>query len=405
VRVLMIAPQPFFAPRGTPFSVLNRCRALTALGHEVDLVTYPIGTGVDIPGLRIIRAPRVPGITRVKIGPSLAKIPLDTGLLLTTLWQLRHRGRYDVIHTHEEAGVFGWWLHRVARLPHVYDMHSDLAQQLTNFGFGRRHPLTRCAAWLERHVLGSAAGVIVICQDLADRVATYAPAKRPVLIENAPLDPPSAPGAAHAWRARFCPGAEPLVLYAGTLEPYQGIPLLIEAFAQLDMPGTPPRLALVGGRDDQIEELRALASRCGVSERVSFVGRRPPGEMPACLAAADVLVSPRSGGTNTPLKIYAYLQSGRPIVATRRLTHTQVLDDDVALLTEPSAAGIADGITALLGDAALAKRLGDAARARAEERYSTRSFVARTAEAYAQVGAQIPTEAAINAATTDLEAA
>ena len=43
VRILMIAPEPFFEPRGTPFSEFHRIRALTALGHQVDLVTYPFG--------------------------------------------------------------------------------------------------------------------------------------------------------------------------------------------------------------------------------------------------------------------------------------------------------------------------------------------------------------------------
>ena len=56
-----------------------------------------------------------------------------------------------------------------------------------------------------------------------------------------------------------------------------------------------------------------------------FAGERPASEIPAYLLASDVLVSPRSRGTNTPLKIYQYLRSGKAIVATRLLTHTQVL--------------------------------------------------------------------------------
>ena len=43
----MIAPEPFFEPRGTPFSEFHRIRALTELGHQVDLVTYPFGAGRD----------------------------------------------------------------------------------------------------------------------------------------------------------------------------------------------------------------------------------------------------------------------------------------------------------------------------------------------------------------------
>src|SRR5918999_769295 len=85
VRILMIAPEPFFEPRGTPFSEFHRIRALTALGHQVDLVTYPFGRDVSMPGLRVFRCLRPPFVHRVKIGPSLAKVPLDLTLAVTAL--------------------------------------------------------------------------------------------------------------------------------------------------------------------------------------------------------------------------------------------------------------------------------------------------------------------------------
>ncbi|MBF6592206.1 MAG: glycosyltransferase, partial [Ktedonobacterales bacterium] len=119
MRILMVAPEPFFQPRGTPFSVFHRARALGRLGHEIDLVTYPIGEAVSLPRVRIIRSGRVPFLRRVKIGPSLAKIPLDALLLVRTVGMLL-RHRYDCIHTHEEAGLFGAILSRVFRLPHIY---------------------------------------------------------------------------------------------------------------------------------------------------------------------------------------------------------------------------------------------------------------------------------------------
>src|SRR5882762_4957001 len=106
VRILMIAPEPFFEPRGTPFSEFHRIRALTALGHQVDLVTYPFGQTVSMPGLRVFRSLRPPLLRRVKIGPSLAKIPLDALLALTAI-RRAFSARYDVIHSHEEGGVIG----------------------------------------------------------------------------------------------------------------------------------------------------------------------------------------------------------------------------------------------------------------------------------------------------------
>ena len=85
VRILMIAPEPFFEPRGTPFSEFHRIRALTALGHQIDLVTYPFGQSVSMPGLRVFRSLRPPFVRHVKIGPSLAKIPLDALLTLSAI--------------------------------------------------------------------------------------------------------------------------------------------------------------------------------------------------------------------------------------------------------------------------------------------------------------------------------
>src|SRR3954462_1943645 len=136
VRILMIAPEPFFEPRGTPFSEFHRIRALTELGHQVDLVTDPFGEDVAMRGLRVFRSLRPPFVRQVKIGPSAAKIPLDALLTLTVVRRAL-AGRYDAIHSHEEGGRIGVALAAVLRIPHLYDMHSSLPQQLTNFAFSR----------------------------------------------------------------------------------------------------------------------------------------------------------------------------------------------------------------------------------------------------------------------------
>src|SRR5206468_11783012 len=118
VRILMIAPEPFFEPRGTPFSEFHRIRALIDLGHTVDLVTYPFGRDVSMPGLRIFRCMRPPFVRGVGIGPSVAKIPLDALLTLAVIRRALG-GRYDAIHSHEEAGVIGVLLATVVRVPHL----------------------------------------------------------------------------------------------------------------------------------------------------------------------------------------------------------------------------------------------------------------------------------------------
>jgi glycosyltransferase involved in cell wall biosynthesis len=392
MRILMIAPEPFFEPRGTPFSEFHRIRALTSLGHQVDLVTYPFGDDVAMPGLRVFRSLRPPLVRRVKIGPSFAKLPLDALLTLTALRRALG-GRYDAIHSHEEGGVIGVVLSAVLRIPHLYDMHSSLPQQLTNFAFTGSRVIRRVFRALERLMIRRSRVVIVICPALEDTVHEIDPAARVVLIENAPgsAEDAATPEAAAGVRARFGLSADtPLVLYTGTFEAYQGLDLLFASMAIVRAARPDARLVLAGGKPDQIERARAEARAAGVLDVTIFAGERPAAEIPSYLLASDVLVSPRSRGTNTPLKIYQYLRAGKPIVATRLLTHTQVLDDQTSILTAPTPSDFAAGILQALADPVRGAELGRRAQALAETKYSYAAYLEKTQRACGALAADTP---------------
>jgi glycosyltransferase involved in cell wall biosynthesis len=380
MRILMIAPEPFFEPRGTPFSEFHRIRALTTLGHKVDLVTYPFGSDVSMPGLRVIRALRPPFVHGVKIGPSLAKLPLDALLSLTAL-RVALSGRYDAIHSHEEAGLIGVILSALLRVPHLYDMHSSLPQQLTNFAFTGSVVVRAVFSALERLMIRRSRVVIVICPALEDTVRAIEPRANVVLIENAPGsgEEQPTPERAEAVRRQF--GFTPdtrLILYTGTFEAYQGLDLLFAAMAVVLRQRPDARLLLAGGKPDQVSRARLQAAAAGIASATVFAGERPSDEIPAYLLACSVLVSPRSRGTNTPLTIYQYLRSGKPIVATRLLTHTQVLSDDTAFLTDATAEGFAGGILAALDNPARAAEVGTSARELAETKYSYDAYLTKT---------------------------
>jgi glycosyltransferase involved in cell wall biosynthesis len=385
VRILMIAPEPFFEPRGTPFSEFHRIRALTALGHQVDLVTYPFGRDVSMPGLRVFRCARPPFVRGVRIGPSLAKIPLDAFLTLAVLRRALG-GRYEAIHSHEEGGLIGVVLAAMLRVPHLYDMHSSLPQQLTNFAFSRSVLVRRAFLALERLMIRRSRVVIVICPSLEEIVRTIDPQAQTILIENAPGSSEEEATVEQAVAIRQSLGVAtraPMVLYTGTFEAYQGLDLLFEAMAIVAASSPDARLVLAGGQPDQIARARERARTLGIEAATIFAGERPPEEIPAYLLAADVLVSPRSRGTNTPLKIYQYLRSGKPIVATRLLTHTQVLNDDTALLTGATAREFAGGILTALSDKERAAAVGRQARLLAETKYSYGAYLERTRQACA----------------------
>ena len=176
------------------------------------------------------------------------------------------------------------------------------------------------------------------------------------------------------------------MLYTGTFEAYQGLDLLFAA-ARGRGRRAPGRALRARWRPARAGRARAGAgARRGLGRAVVFAGQRPAEEIPGVSSTRPTCSSRRAArGTNTPLKIYQYLRSGRPIVATRLLTHTQVLDDDVSFLTPATPEGFAGGILARARPIARARarsrRTG--ASALAETKYSYEAYLSRTREACA----------------------
>ncbi len=384
MRILMIAPEPFLEPRGTPFSVYNRIKALLASGYQVDLVTYPIGKPVELPGLRIYRAPQLPFIHEVKIGPSLAKFVLDLFVFFIATKQLCV-SRYRYIHTHEEACVMGAVLSILFGCKHLYDMHSDLAEEMTNFSFIKSRWLIHCVEALQKWVVRSSAVVIAVYPELERKVKSIDPGKQVYLVINAPIDvdlpAPDKQSVAHL-RRQLGLGKGPVLVYTGTFESYQGIDLLLHSIPQVRAACPQARYVLVGGRSEQIAQQQQLAEELGVADMVYFVGQRPPEEMPLYMALADILLSPRNKGTNTPLKLYTYLRSGKPLLATQIYSHTQILNSDIAMLVPPTAEGLGQGTVELLQNPELTRKLASNAKKVADENYSWEVFLERNRRAY-----------------------
>jgi glycosyltransferase involved in cell wall biosynthesis len=107
-----------------------------------------------------------------------------------------------------------------------------------------------------------------------------------------------------------------------------------------------------------------------------------PGMVPQFLDVADILVTPRIEGNNTPLKIYSYLRSGKPIVATKHITHTQVLNDEVAILTDCNANAFAEGLIKIIEDQKLRQKIAGNAKELADEKYSYESYQQKTKSIY-----------------------
>ena len=357
MRILVLAPHPFYQDRGTPIAVDHLLRILSEDKHEVRVITYPEGDEREYPGVTLERLPPWPRVRGVRPGFSWKKVVCDLYMLPRAFRRAREQS-YDRVHAVEESVFIALMLKWRFGIPYTYDMDSSLPQQLAD-----RHGAFKLIAPLlrgfERLAVKHAETVVPVCDNLAG-VARRQGARSVLVLRDISVTeiggPDMEPSTAGALEELELEG--PVLLYVGNLERYQGIDLLLESMALLAARDETASLVIVGGGESQIRRYSGLADSLGIGSRVRFAGPRPLGELGASLAAADILVSPRIKGDNTPMKLYSYLDSGTPIVATRLPTHTEILDPSNAVLAEPTAADFSEGMLQLVRDPGLRERIG-----------------------------------------------
>ena len=373
MRILVLAPHPFFQARGTPLAVRTVLEFLSSRGHEIDLLTFHEGENVAIPNCRIHRIARPLGISNIRPGFSFKKVVCDAFMFAKCLRMVR-RNQYDLIHAVEESAFIAAAMQAMSGIPYVYDMDSSLAEQLVDayphlqFAFST---LRRCERLAVRHSLG----VLAVCAALEDLAREHAPDKPVGLVEDTTLLPTGRGHSGNGQTAEpLLPDAvgrqSPVAMYVGNLEHYQGIGLLLDGFHKALTRVPEAHLVIVGGMEADIARYSRHSQQLGISGHVHFIGPRPIALLDGLLRRADVLVSPRLKGLNTPMKIYSYLDSGTAVLATRLPTHTQVLDDHTAYLVAPNPDALGEGLADLFSDPGLRARLATQAKAYVQREFT-----------------------------------
>ncbi|MCR9089516.1 MAG: glycosyltransferase family 4 protein [Rhodobacteraceae bacterium] len=365
MRILVLAPQPFMVQRGTPIAVKMLLEALSARGDEIDALVFTGGEPVEIARTRFFH---VPALSSMPPGFSVKKILADMLMVPMTGWRML-RGRYDLVIAVEESAYIAMVLGVFFRIPYLCDVDSSIPEQIDD-KFSPPRWLQRFLVSSERLSLRRSSGAMTCCRALEDLVRHHAPDLPVQTLEDVPMLEPDTGGPV----PEDCRFDVPVMMYVGNLESYQGIDLLLDGFARVDPVATPAQLVIIGGTRVHIDSYRTRADDLGLADRVSFLGPKPVADLGRYLRAAAITCSPRTQGRNTPMKIYSYLDSGQPLLATRLLTHTQVLDDEIAMLVDPEPDDVARGMTALLVDPDLGARLAAAARTRVAAEFSPEAY-------------------------------
>ncbi len=388
MRILFIAPEPFFENRGTPIAVRNILQVIGELGHRTDLVTYRAGQDVSIPGTNIHRCVKLP-FKDVPIGFSFRKVLLDllTYPVVVTRLMARH---YDVIHCVEE-GIFIGLLSFPRRDAVIcYDMDSSLSEQLTMRGRLCR-ALGAFFQSLERWAVSKSTCVVTVCPSLTQYARSFSSGQAVFQIEDTPVirHEAFADEREAELREKLSLHGRKAVVYIGNLAPYQGVDLLLEAFSLVVREQPKSVLIIVGGNEAEVLAKRRIVRALGIKREVIFVGFVPPEKAGVYLSLADILVSPRTRGTNFPMKVYSYLASGKPLVATDLAVHNQTLSGETALLAKPTPEDLARGILKVLLDPELGKSLAEAGKRLVEREFSEEAYRKKVAELYEWIAVEV----------------
>ncbi len=294
--ILFIAPQPFFEARGTPMCTKDTVEILTSV-YDVDLLTYNIGTDIHINNTRHIRCFSF-GYTSIKIGPSYKKIILDLSLFFSML-KLIFSHKYDYIHGVEEGAFLAILFSKIKKIPLIYDMDSIMSEQIAHSPYAY---ISHIFAYIENVLIKNSTLIFGMDSHLGAYCKKINPDCNFVEIFDCPnITQGSIPQNLH----RMFISNKKKVLYIGNNASYQGIPLLektAEFLPDIDF-------YIIG------------CSKNTTYKNIKHISSITPEQGWGVMQLADVLISPRISGMNTPMKAYTYIASGKPIVATKITAH------------------------------------------------------------------------------------
>lgn len=301
-RILFIAPQPFFEIRGTPIANKNMLEILSSK-YKIDFLSYPIGEKIKIKNVNFYRSNSF-GIKKIKIGFSIKKLILDVGLYLKTK-SLIKKNNYSYIQANEESAIWASNMAKKRKIPFIYDMDSVMSEQLN---LSNKKFLAKIMNFLESRVIKNSTLILGIsthfedfCKKINSNVKYLQIWDIPQLGKKEKLD--------QKYKVLF-DKTKKKVLYVGNKEQYQGTDIIFQLAKE--MPDFQFILAGVGV--DKVEG------------NIVQISKVPMDQVYDLMKNCDVLISPRVSGTNTPMKIYTYMASGKPIVASDIPAHNLLKD-------------------------------------------------------------------------------
>jgi len=379
---------------GTP-RTYNIVRALVERGHEVH-VAASFGLDPDEARRELGAAGVLPlsGVSRMDPG-KMRKYAVTYPLNILRVAAYAWRQGFDLILTHNTAAEFAALLGKLFRpgTVTVCDLTDLLFEYLDDYQGSWLKLAAAGGRWMERTAVRRSDRIITISGAMRD-ILTGAYGARPDRLDIVHDGVDSRifyRQEAADLRAAHAPGADHVLIFHGVIDPQDGPELLIEAAPAILVAQPRTRFWMVGD-GTAVPDLKARAQAAGLADRFYFSGWVRQADVARYISASDlglvILPDVLSARGRVTLKEFEYWACGVPAVLPRLPALQEVVGDEVASLfyTPGDAADLAAKVTALLGDEARRREMGQAGQARVAEKFEWQALtaeIARLCETYA----------------------
>lgn len=344
--------------RGDAIHVREITRALAARGHRVCLVTATPSGRVPPLGPGVSHATR-PGARDWAIVRGCRNHAKET--------------QSDVIYERRLSPKISYALSRLLDLPFVVELNGVEGEAAMQ-GRSDTSPLRPWKARIRHQMLRRADAVVAVTPQLANHTATHLgidPARIATVPNGVDTDR-FLPSDAASARKSLGWGDGPWIGFVGNLVPWQGVEFAIRAMPQVLRLHGDARLAIVGDGISR-RDLETEATTLGLGAAVQFLGSVPYEKVATHIAAFTVCVAPFIRRRNealglSPLKIYEYMATGRPVIASNLPGVREAIAQSGGGIVVPpeDSVALAESISRLLSDASLTDAMGRRAREYAE---------------------------------------
>jgi glycosyltransferase involved in cell wall biosynthesis len=374
MRILIVAPTPFFSDRGTHIRILEEAVALEKLGHNITISTYHIGedisryieTKIDV--RRILRL--LFWYNKKEAGPDWQKIILDLMLIRKTFFLARVK-KVDIIHGHLHEGVLiGWIVQKLLfwrKIKLVSDFHGTLTGEMLSHGYLRFSGLKKVFSFFEKFINRRGDFAVTSSWELEEEIRkNRTDGKVATLQDGVNLSSFKLSKSKEKLKKDWeIPENKLVIGYTGGLVKNKGIYYFLEAIPQL-LEKRKDIFFLIGGFPE--EHVRKFIKETKLSQKeIRLITPLDYFKLPEFLACCDVSVDPKESDTKQASgKMLNYMAAGLPVVCFDKINNRKYLGEGGIYVKDNSPSGIANGILFFLENEEIRKKSGEINRERAQ---------------------------------------